>query len=371
LKSEEKILNEYYMKIALDLALKGEGKVNPNPLVGAVVVNNGTIVGQGYHKFYGGPHAEVYALREAGEMAKGADIYVSLEPCSHYGKTPPCAEAILKAGIKRVIIAMKDPNPLVAGRGIDLLEKNEVEVITGILEEESKIINEIFIKYITEKIPFTILKTAMTLDGKIATTTGESKWITGEKSRKYVHNIRNKVMGIMVGIGTIKKDNPMLTTRDIVGGRSPIAIIIDSKLTIPLDAKIFTTLEQRKIIIACTEEYDIEKKNILVEKGIKIIITPKNEDNRVNLKYLMDQLGKEGIDSILLEGGGELNFSAIDSEIIDKVLCFIAPKIIGGALAKTPVEGKGIEILKNAVVLNKTNCKNIEEDFLIEGYLKK
>ncbi|WP_206154982.1 bifunctional diaminohydroxyphosphoribosylaminopyrimidine deaminase/5-amino-6-(5-phosphoribosylamino)uracil reductase RibD [Clostridium muellerianum] len=356
------------MKIALKLALKGQGNVNPNPLVGAVIVNDGNIVGQGYHKFYGGPHAEVYALKEAGEMAKGADIYVSLEPCSHYGKTPPCAEAILKAGIKKVIIAMKDPNPLVAGRGIELLQKNGVEVVTGILEEEAKKINEVFIKYITKKIPFVLLKTAMTLDGKIATQTGESKWITGEESRKYVHKIRNSLMGIMVGIGTIKKDDPLLTTRLPGGGRSPIAIILDSKLSISLESKIITTLDKRKIIIACTEGFDTEKSEILKNKGIKIIITPKDKDNRVDLKYLMRELGKEGIDGILLEGGGELNFSAVNSGIVDKILCFVAPKIIGGALSKTPVEGKGVEILKGAALIKNMNCKNIGEDLLIEGY---
>ncbi|AWI03371.1 bifunctional diaminohydroxyphosphoribosylaminopyrimidine deaminase/5-amino-6-(5-phosphoribosylamino)uracil reductase RibD [Clostridium drakei] len=359
--------DEYYMKMALDLALKGQGNVNPNPLVGAVIVNNGSIVGQGYHKFYGGPHAEVYALKEAGEMAKGGELYVSLEPCSHYGKTPPCAEAVLKAGIKKVVIAMKDPNSLVAGRGIELLEKNGVEVIVGVLEEEAKKVNEIFIKYITQKTPFVILKTAMTLDGKIATITGESQWITGEESRKYVHTIRNRVMGIMAGIGTIKKDDPLLTTRFIEDGKSPTAIIVDSKLSIPMKSKIFTTLDERKIIIACTEEFDVKKKEELEEKGVRIIITPKN-DNRVDLKYMMKELGKKGIDSILLEGGGELNFSALDSKIVDKILCFIAPKILGGAAAKTPVEGSGIEILKNAVLINKMSYKNVGEDLLVEGY---
>ncbi|WPC42591.1 bifunctional diaminohydroxyphosphoribosylaminopyrimidine deaminase/5-amino-6-(5-phosphoribosylamino)uracil reductase RibD [Clostridium sp. JS66] len=364
---KKKNLDEYYMKMALNLALKGQGNVNPNPLVGAVIVNNGNIVGQGYHKFYGGPHAEVYALKEAGEMAKGGELYVSLEPCSHYGKTPPCAEAVLKAGIKKVVIAMKDPNSLVAGRGIELLEKNGVEVVVGVLEEEAKKVNEIFIKYITQKTPFVILKTAMTLDGKIATRTGESQWITGEESRKYVHIIRNRVMGIMAGIGTIKKDDPLLTTRFIEDGKSPTAIIVDSKLSIPVQSKIFTTLDKRKIIIACTEEFDAKKKEELEQKGIKIIVTPK-DNNRVDLKYLMKELGKEGIDSILLEGGGELNFSALDSKIVDKILCFIAPKILGGATAKTPVEGNGIEILKNAVLINKMNCKNVGEDLLIEGY---
>lgn len=252
----------FYMEKALKLAERGEGKVNPNPKVGAIVVKNNKIIGEGYHKYFGGPHAEIYALREAGERAKGATIYVTLEPCSHYGKTPPCAESIVKMGISKAIIAMKDPNPLVEGRGIDILKQNGIEVVTGIMEKESKKLNEVFIKYITKKKPFVVLKTASTLDGKIATKTGESKWITGEEARYKVHQIRNDLSGIMVGIGTIIKDNPLLTTR-IEGGRSPRAIIVDSNLRIPLESKILETLNKRAIYIATTKNITIFQKRML------------------------------------------------------------------------------------------------------------
>lgn len=363
--------NEHYMNIALDLAKRGEGAVNPNPLVGAVVVKNNEIVGKGYHKFYGGPHAEVYALKEAAEKAIGADIYVTLEPCSHYGKTPPCVEAILKAGIKRVIISIVDPNPLVAGRGINFLRENGIEVVTGVLEEQSKALNEIFIKYITSKVPFVILKTAMTLDGKIATVTGASRWISGEESREFAHKIRNKVMGIMVGIGTVIKDDPLLTTRlKEENCKSPKAVIIDSKLRIPLESKILGTLNEREIIIACTEAFNNEKKAALEEKGVKIIVTSKDENDKVDLKYLIKELGKLGIDSVLLEGGGELNFSALNSGIVDKVICFIAPKILGGQSAKTPIEGKGIEKIEDAIKVNNITYKTMGNDLMLEGYIE-
>jgi len=251
----------FYMEKALKLAKKGEGKVNPNPKVGAIVIKDNKIIGEGYHKYFGGPHAEVYALREAGEKAKGATIYVTLEPCSHYGKTPPCAKAIVKAGIAKAVIAMKDPNSLVQGRGIDILKQNGIEVVTDIMEKESKELNEVFIKYITKKEPFVVLKTASTLDGKIATKKGESKWITGEESRYRVHQIRNDLSGIMVGIGTIIKDNPLLTTR-IEEGRSPKAIIVDSNLRIPLESKILETINARSIYIAITKKNkDLSKKN--------------------------------------------------------------------------------------------------------------
>lgn len=362
-------LNEHYMKIALKLAKGGEGKVSPNPLVGAVIVKNGKIIGQGYHKFYGGPHAEVYALREAGNNAKDATIYVTLEPCSHYGKTPPCAEALVKAGIKKAVIAMSDPNPLVAGKGIEILRKNGIEVEVGVLENEARDINKIFLKYITTKLPFVILKWAMTLDGKIATSTGESKWITSEESRYYVHKIRNRVMGIMTGINTIIKDNPLMTTRLKDGGKSPKAIILDSKLRIPLDAKILDTVSDREVIIACTKNIDDDKKVKLEERGIKFIITPEDENGRVDLKYLICELGNKGIDSILLEGGSNLNFSAIYSGVVDEVICFIAPKIFGGDKAKTPIGGIGFQNVPEAQLLKNMEIQKIGEDFMIRGYL--
>ncbi len=276
----------FYMEKALKLAKKGEGKVNPNPKVGAIVIKDNKIIGEGYHKYFGGPHAEVYALREAGEKAKGATIYVTLEPCSHYGKTPPCAKAIVKAGIAKAVIAMKDPNLLVQGRGIGILKQNGIEVITGIMEKESKELNEVFIKYITKKEPFVVLKTASTLDGKIATKKGESKWITGEESRYRVHQTRNDLSGIMVGIGTIIKDNPLLTTR-IEEGRSPKAIIVDSNLRIPLESKILETINERSIYIATTKKHkDLSKRNNLENLGVKILEFEENEEGKVPLKKI-------------------------------------------------------------------------------------
>ncbi|WP_368490647.1 bifunctional diaminohydroxyphosphoribosylaminopyrimidine deaminase/5-amino-6-(5-phosphoribosylamino)uracil reductase RibD [Clostridium sp. BJN0013] len=363
--------DEHYMKIALDLALKGEGFVNPNPQVGAVIVKEGKIVGKGYHKFYGGPHAEVYALKEAGDKAVDGQIYVTLEPCSHYGKTPPCAEAIAKAGIKKVVVALKDPNPLVSGRGIKFLRDRGIEVVTGVLEKEALNINEIFIKYISEKLPFVILKSAITLDGKIATVTGQSKWITCEESRNLVHHIRNRVMAIGVGIGTILSDNPLLTTRLEKKCKSPIAVILDSKLRIPLGCKIFDTLKYRKIIIACTEEHDMLKKHEIEKMGVDVIICPKDEFGHINLKILIEKLGDIGIDSLLIEGGGTLNFSALNSGIVDKIVYFIAPKIIGGLEAKTSVEGKGIEDLNNAVKLKNISYSKSGEDMVVQGYVEK
>lgn len=360
----------FYMEKALKLAKKGEGKVNPNPKVGAIVVKDNEIIGEGYHKYFGGPHAEVYALNKAGENSKGSTLYVTLEPCSHYGKTPPCAEAIVKAGISKVVIAMEDPNPLVAGRGINILKNHGIEVITGVMEEEAKKLNEVFIKYITEKEPFIVLKTASTLDGKIATKTGESKWITGEQARYRVHQIRNNLSGIMVGIGTIIKDDPLLTTR-IEEGRSPKAIIVDSKLRTPLEAKILNTVKERNIYIATTKEHNnLSKKKALEDLGVKILEFEENNEGKVPLKELMKALAKEDIDSILLEGGSTLNFSALKEGIVDKAMCFIAPKIIGGNDSKAMIGGAGIESLKDVFKLKDLTFEKIGEDILIEGYIK-
>lgn len=367
MKKEE--LDEKYMKIALKLALNGKGFVNPNPLVGAVIVKDGEIIGKGYHKFFGGPHAEVYALREAGDNAKGADIYVTLEPCSHYGKTPPCAEAIIKAGIKRVIIGSVDPNPIVSGRGVKLLENKNIEVITGVMEEEAIKVNEIFMNYIKSKTPFVILKSGVTLDGKIATISGQSKWITGEKSRLKVHEIRNRVMGIMVGVGTVILDDPLLTTRLEEKCKSPKAIIIDSKLRVPINSKIFETSDKREIIIACTKNFDRDKAESLKAVGVNIIICPEDKNGRVNLNYLTKKLGENGIDSILIEGGAELNFSALKSGIVNKVIYFVAPKILGGKTAKTSVEGEGIENLQDEIKLKNISAENIGEDIMIQAYV--
>ena len=359
------------MKRALELAKLGIGYTNPNPLVGAVIVKEGRIIGEGYHQLYGSHHAEINAFRNAVEDVKGATMYVTLEPCSHYGKTPPCAEAIVEKGIKRVIVGMKDPNPLVSGKGIKILEKAGIEVITGVLEEEGKKLNEIFLKYITTKLPFCIMKTAMTIDGKLSTNSGDSKWITGELARKYVHELRHRVAGIMVGIGTILTDNPYLTTRlENEKGKDPIRIIVDSSARIPIEARVLNLHSSAKTIIATTERAPKDKIKAIEEKGAEIIVLPmKNE--KVDLSFLMKALGERKLDSVLLEGGSELNYSALEEGIVDKVNAFVAPKIIGGNTAKTPVGGLGKEFMNEAIRLSDIDIHRFGEDIMIEGYIRK
>jgi diaminohydroxyphosphoribosylaminopyrimidine deaminase / 5-amino-6-(5-phosphoribosylamino)uracil reductase len=363
-------MHEMFMRRALSLAEKGTGYTNPNPLVGAVLVKNGNVIGEGYHMKYGGKHAEINAFLNATEDVKDATLYVNLEPCSHYGKTPPCANAIVEKGIKRVFIGLMDPNPKVAGKGIEILRSNGVEVNVGLLEDECKKINEIFLKYITTNLPFCILKTAMTLDGKIASYTGSSRWVTNELSRKYVHELRNKVSAIMVGIGTILADDPQLNVRlqDKVL-RDPIRIIVDSTAKIPLSAKALNVNSSTKTILATTERAGLDKINLLKEMGTEIIVTPQ-KNGRVDLSYLMKALGERKIDSVLLEGGSDLNFSAFEEGIVDKVITFIAPKIIGGVSAKTPIGGKGIASMNDAIEVKNMEIRNFGDDFMLEGYIK-
>lgn len=358
------------MKRALILAKNGEGYTNPNPMVGAVIVKNGKIIGEGWHEAYGSNHAEINAFKNASFDVKGGTMYVTLEPCSHYGKTPPCAKAIVEKGIKKVVIGLTDPNPLVSGNGIKILKENRIEVVTGILEEEGKKLNEVFLKYITTKLPFTVVKTAMTLDGKIASFSGDSKWITNEKSRAYVHYLRHKLSAIMVGIGTVIADDPELTTRiPGVKGKDPIRIIVDSTGRIPLNAKVLNLKSDSKTIIATTEKAVKEKIKAIENKGAEVIITPLKNEN-VDLKYLMKILGERKVDSILIEGGSKINYSALTDGIVDKLNAFIAPKIIGGDSAKTPVGGDGIELMKDAIQLNNIQIMRFDDDIMIEGYLK-
>ncbi|WP_434631585.1 bifunctional diaminohydroxyphosphoribosylaminopyrimidine deaminase/5-amino-6-(5-phosphoribosylamino)uracil reductase RibD [Thermoanaerobacterium thermosaccharolyticum] len=359
---------EKYMKRALQLAKLGLGHTNPNPLVGAVIVKNGRIIGEGYHEYYGGPHAEINALKSAKEDVKGAQLYVTLEPCCHYGKTPPCVDAIVKSGIKDVFIAMEDPNKLVSGKGIKHLKEAGLNVYTGLLKGEAEKINEIFIKYITTKKPYVILKSAMTIDGKIATNTGDSKWITNEKSREHVHKMRGYVMAIMVGVNTVIKDNPYLTAR-IDGFKNPLRVVVDSRGRIPLDANVVID-KSAKTIVATTDMMPDEKVKALKDSGVDVIVFDKL-NNEVDLKKLMDMLGERGIDSVIIEGGGTLNYSALKEGIVDKVMFYIAPKIIGGSNSLTPVEGKGIDLIKDAIMIEKLDVKRFDDDILIEGYIKK
>ncbi len=364
-------MDNFYMKRALDLALKGMGKTSPNPLVGAVIVKDDKIIGEGYHEYFGGAHAEVNAIKNSTENVEDATMYVTLEPCSHYGKTPPCANLLVEKKLSRVVVAMLDPNPLVAGRGVEILKNNGIEVSVGLLGWEAKKINEIFIKYITTKSPFVILKTAMSLDGKIATKTGESKWITNAISREYVHELRNKVSAIMVGVNTVIMDDPSLTTRLKKGGTDATRIIVDSSLRIPLTAKILNVDSHKKTLIATTEKADIEKINKLKKfKNVEVILTP-SKNGKVDLNYLFNFLGSNGIDSCLVEGGANLNFSMIQEGLVDKVITFIAPKLIGGEHSKTPIGGEGFEKLSDAVLLYNMNIKTYGEDIMIEAYVRK
>ncbi len=363
--------DEKYMKLALRLAIKAKGRTSPNPLVGAVIVKNDRIVGRGYHRKAGRPHAEINALNMTGERAKGATLYLNLEPCAHFGKTPPCTKRIISSGIKEVVIAMIDPNPLNCGNGVKELRKAGIEVKVGVLEKEARKINEAYTKYITTKKPFVILKTAMSLDGKIATKTGVSKWITNEKSRKYVHKLRSEADAILVGVETVLKDDPRLTSRVKGKGlrvkdKKPFRVVVDSRVRIPLGARVLN--KEAPTIIATTKFAPKRKTEALRKKGIEILVI-KDRDKKVNLKELLKRLGELEITSLLVEGGGKINASFLENGLVDKVLFFIAPKIIGGEEALTPVEGEGIKKIKDAIKLKDINIKRFGEDVLIEGYV--
>ncbi|MCX5716241.1 MAG: bifunctional diaminohydroxyphosphoribosylaminopyrimidine deaminase/5-amino-6-(5-phosphoribosylamino)uracil reductase RibD, partial [Candidatus Omnitrophica bacterium] len=326
--------DKFYMRLALVLAQKGRGGTSPNPMVGAVIVKNNKIVGLAYHKEAGGPHAEAAALKEAGKSAKGAALYINLEPCAHFGRTPPCTQAIIKSGIKKVIAAMKDPNPIIAGRGFVRLKKNGIKVAAGTLEDEAKILNEVFIKYITKKMPFVIVKAAQSLDGKIAAKTGDSKWITSEESRRYVHRLRSQVDAVMVGAGTVVKDDPLLTSR--VSEKQPVKVIVDSELKISHSAKIFSKESPAKVILATTAKATKNRIEKFRNIGAEVLVL-KKKNSMVGLRQLMKELAKREITSILVEGGGELIGSLVDEKLVDKFSIFIAPKIIGGKEAITSV----------------------------------
>lgn len=357
-----------YMERAIELAKKGAGFVSPNPMVGAVIVKNGKIIGEGYHRKYGSNHAEVNAFLNAKEDVSGAEMYVTLEPCSHYGHTPPCAKAIIDHKISKVYIGSLDVNPLVAGNGVKMLRDAGIDVEVGVMEKECKAINPIFFKYIKTGLPYVLMKTAMTLDGKIAAYTGDSKWVSNETSRQLVQKLRHNLKGIMVGINTVIADDPSLTCR-IDNGIDPVRIIVDSRLRIPLDSNVLKLNGNDRCIIATLKGADTNKKSQLETMGAEIIET-NTKNNSVDLKELMYELGKRKIDSILLEGGGTLNFSMLNEGLIDKALFFISPKIIGGSDSKTPVEGKGIPLMKDAINLKNTEIKEIDGDILIYGDLR-
>ena len=352
-----------YMKLAIEEAKKGEGFTNPNPMVGAVIVKNGTILNKDYHHRCGEFHAERNAILNCRKNPDGAELYVTLEPCCHFGKTPPCTEIILESGIKKVYIGSMDPNPLVAGQGANLLRQHGLEVVTGICERECRELNRVFFHFIQHKTPYVVMKYAMTADGKIATRTGASKWITGEAARERVQMSRHKYMGIMVGVGTILADNPSLTCR-LEGRRSPVRIICDTNLRTPLTAEVVKTADQVPTILATA--LDDEKKAEPYQKlGCRILTVPLDGEH-LDLKILMQKLGALGIDGILLEGGAELNYSALKSGIVHAVEMYVAPKMFGGVHAKTPEEGMGVSLPKEAFFLCNPRMRQIEEDLFIE-----
>ena len=360
------------MQRAIELAKKGAGFVNPNPMVGCVIVKDDKIIGEGYHEFYGGFHAERNALLKMND-AKGATLYVTLEPCCHHGKTPPCTDIIIEKEIKKVVVGLLDPNPLVAGKGISILQNAGIEVVKGVLEDEIKELNKVFLKYIKTKRPYVILKTAMTLDGKIASHTGDSKWITNEKSRRMVHELRSEMMGIVAGIGTVKADDPMLNCRlERQQIHQPIRIIVDTKASIPLESQIVKTAKDYRTILAISSDAACQVSSIVDKlKSFNVeILCCEEKDGHVDINDLMTKLGELGIDSLLLEGGSTINAAFLEADCVDEVYAFIAPKIIGGQNSKSPIGGNGIDFMKDAIMLKDIKIEQFDNDILIKGKIK-
>lgn len=357
-------IHEKYMAMAIALAKKAEGMTSPNPMVGALIVKSGKIVGRGYHKKAGLPHAEINAIAQAGARARGATLYVTLEPCNHFGRTPPCTDAIINSGIRSVVAAMVDPNPLTKGRGIKILRKHGINTSVGILEGESMKMNRPFIKFITRKMPYVTVKAAQSLDGKIATKIGDSKWITGEDSRRYVHELRSKADAVMVGVNTVMADNPLLTARIPGVKKQPVRIIVDSTLKTPISAKLFN-VKCSKIIIATTVASSRIRK--YEAKGAEVIVI-KSKAGRVDLEALLKELAGRDITNVLVEGGGNLNAGLFAAGLVDRALFFIAPKVIGGRDARTSVEGLGVKLVKDCTGLKFTGIRIFPKgDILIEA----
>jgi len=354
--------NPLYMEKAISLAKGGIGAVNPNPLVGAVIVKDDRIIGQGYHQHYGGLHAERHALLSCTENPLGATMYVTLEPCCHHGRTPPCTEAILRAGIAHVVVGSSDPNPLVQGKGIQALRDADIQVTEHFLEEECDNLNPVFFHYIKQNKPYIALKYAMTADGKIASYTGDSRWISNEVSRQHTHTLRHAYTGILVGIGTVLADNPLLNCRT-ENGRNPIRILCDSRLRIPLDNQLCQSATRYRTIIAYVDGSK-EKCSQLEALGILLWQIPE-KNNHVDLSILMERLAENQIDSILAEGGGDIHFSLLEEGLVQKVYVYIAPKICGGTNAPTPVKGAGIANMHDALPLVRKDIQFLGDDLLI------
>lgn len=359
-----------YMQRALELATQGRGWTSPNPMVGAVLVRDGQVIAEGYHRAAGQPHAEVEALRAAGPLAQGATLYVTLEPCCHFGRTPPCTRALIQAGIRRVVCAMLDPNPLVQGKGVTKLWEAGIEVTVGVLADQAQRLNEAFIKWITTRRPFVILKAAISLDGKIAASSGSSRWITAETSRLKAHELRSYYDAVLVGVQTVVKDDPQLTCRLEGKWHQPVRIVVDSRLRLPLDAQIINPRLQKvsATIIAHGGDYDCHKAEVLKGLGVETLEL-KMTARGVDLEQLMEVLGQRGITSVLIEGGAEVNASALEQGIVDKVVLFVAPKLIGGHKAPGMIGGKGIEDVNLAPSLHDLEIERVGPDLMITGYL--
>jgi diaminohydroxyphosphoribosylaminopyrimidine deaminase/5-amino-6-(5-phosphoribosylamino)uracil reductase len=358
-----------FMQMALDLAARGRGFTSPNPLVAAVVVKDGAVVGQGYHQFAGGPHAEVYAIDAAGGQARGATLYVNLEPCNHTGRTPPCTQKIVEAGIRRVVVGMQDPNPAVTGGGADFLKQRGIEVTLGVCEEAAEALNEVFIKYIRTRRPFVIAKCAATLDGRIATRTGDSKWVTGEAARACVHELRHAVDAILVGVGTVAADDPRLTTR--IADREvkdPVRVILDTHGRIPLSARVLHHASGADTIVVTGPAAAADAHRRIAGQGVRVIEAA-TRDGRIDLPALMGELGGMGITSILIEGGSRVLASAFRAGVVDKACFFFAPLISGGDDGVPICSGPGPDRMRDCIRLVRIRTRHFGDDVMIEGYV--
>lgn len=359
-------LDERYMRMALRLARKGTGRTSPNPMVGAVVVREGSVVGRGYHSYAGGDHAEIVALERAGRAARGSTLYLNLEPCSHYGRTPPCTESLVRAGVKRVVVGMIDPNPLVSGRGIERLRRAGILTAVGACEQQCRELNEAFVKYINEKKPFVILKLAVSLDGKIATVSGDSKWITGTASREYVHRLRNECDAILIGSGTVLADDPMLTCR-IKGGRDPWRVVLDRRLRTPVEANLLHQKQPEKTILVSAPGTSPRKRREFERLGAQVWCLPCRGDT-IPLNGILRRLGAMGLLKVMIEGGATTASRALREKVVDKLFCFYAPKLIGGD-GRTMIGPLGVRRMSESRPLRDTEIKKFANDILVTGYL--
>lgn len=358
-------LDAWHMRRALDLAARGRGSVEPNPMVGCVIARGAEILGEGWHRAYGQPHAEVEALRIAGPRAAGATMYVTLEPCCHYGKTPPCTDAILKAGIRRVVAAMRDPFSQVAGRGIEILRSAGIDVLVGIMEEEARLLNAPYLKLVTAQRPWVIAKWAMTADGKIATTSGDSRWVSSEESRRRVHQLRGRVDAIIVGIRTVEADNPLLTARP-PGPRVALRVVLDSHARLPLDSRLVQTAQEVPVLVAVSSEAESQARRRLEEAGCEVLECP-GDNCHHRLTALLEELGRRRMTNVLFEGGSQVLGALFDHRLVDEVHVFIAPKIVGGKDGFTPVGGQGVTLMAEALQISHLVWERVGDDLYLHG----